>query len=492
MPELMETIKQTQQSPRVLVVDDEKVIREILYDFLKSEGYEVITAVNGREALDRLVAEHFDVVITDLKMPEMGGMELIDEIQKRQLQVSTIMMTGYATLETAIESMKRGAFDYVQKPFKMSDILAVVTRCIQQRIIEKENVQLRELTNLYKVSEAMSSTLTLSEILAVIMDTIMKEIEADAVSLHHLDQNDSWHILAQGAAEGLDGSGPELFGTPHYSTMLSSFESQSHILIDGKGAGSLFEELPERKDLSSFLAVPLNVKARTIGLICCYSYTPGRHFLEGQSQIMSILASRAASAIENAQLYEQLQQALQETIQGLVTALEAKDPYTSGHTKRVTQYAVMIARGMGLDNIEIEKIRRASLLHDIGKIGIRLESLNKSDALSMDEYEMFKEHPTQSRQILEPIQFLNDIVPMVEAHHERWDGFGYPNELKGEEIPLGARILAVADSFDAMTSDRPYRRALSRKKALEELRANKGTQFDPELVDIFIKELQKS
>jgi putative nucleotidyltransferase with HDIG domain len=207
---------------------------------------------------------------------------------------------------------------------------------------------------------------------------------------------------------------------------------------------------------------------------------------------LSIFASRAASAIENAQLYQRLQQTLQETIQGLVTALEAKDRYTSGHTKRVTEYAIMTARGLDFNREDTEKIRRAALLHDIGKIGVHMEALNKVEKLSAKEYEAFKQHPRQSRLILEPIQFLRDIIPIVEAHHERWDGQGYPNGLKGEDIPLGARILAIADSFDAMTSDRPYRKALSRQMAVKELREKAGSQFDPDLVEVFIRELHKS
>lgn len=477
-------------SSRILVVDDEKVIRDIMFDFLKGEGFDVTTVINGKEALNLLIKEHFDLVLADLKMPVMDGMELLREIQNRKFRIPTIVMTGFGTLESAVESMKRGAYDYIQKPFKMADVLAVVHRGIKQKKVEEENIQLKEIMNLYKVSEALTSSLSLPEILDIVIDNIMREIDADAVSLHYNEDN-VWRVLARRSIEELESDDLDIYGIPRYDSILSYFEINPYLLIEGGGAGPFFEKLPKRPGLRSYMTVPMHVKSKVTGLACCYAYRPGHYFLEGHSRVLSVLSGRAASAIENAQLYQRLQQTLQETIQGLVTALEAKDRYTSGHTKRVTEYAMMAARGMNMDRFGIEQIRRASLLHDIGKIGIRLEALNKPEKLSGGEYEAFKDHPRQSRIILEPIQFLKDIIPIVEAHHERWDGAGYPHGLKGEGIPQGARILAVADSFDAMTSDRPYRRALSRQAAIKELRTNAGSQFDPGVVEVFIREIQK-
>jgi len=476
---------------RILVVDDEKVIRDIMTDFLKGEGFEVVAVTNGQDALDLLLNESVDLVLVDLKMPVMDGMELLKEIQARKFRIPAIVMTGFGTLESAVESMKRGAYDYIQKPFKMAEVLSVVHRGLKQKKIEEENVQLKEVMNLYKVSEALTSSLSLPEILHIVIDNIMREMDADAVALHYRE-DDLWRVLARRNIEPLDEGELDIYGAPRYNSILSYFDVHPYLLIGGGGMGPFFEKMPKRPGLRSFLTVPMLIKSKVTGLVCCYAYRPGHHFLEGHSRVLSILAGPAASAIENAQLYQRLQQTLQETIQGLVTALEAKDRYTSGHTKRVTEYAIMAARGMGMDRFAIEQIRRAALLHDIGKIGIRLESLNKPEKLSGGEYEAFKDHPRQSRLILEPIQFLKDILPVVEAHHERWDGAGYPQALKAEEIPLGARILAVADSFDAMTSDRPYRRALSRQAAIKELRSNAGSQFDPQVVEVFIREMQKS
>jgi putative nucleotidyltransferase with HDIG domain len=207
--------------------------------------------------------------------------------------------------------------------------------------------------------------------------------------------------------------------------------------------------------------------------------------------MLSILGDRASSAIDNAQLYQNLQCSFQQTIQGFARAMEAKDPYTSGHSDRVMEYARYICRGLDLDSAQEEKICTAALMHDIGKIGIPLEALNKPQKLTKEEYELFKEHPDKGRRIIEPIEFLRDIVPAIYHHHEQYDGSGYPLGLRGEEIPLEARILAVADTYDAMTSDRAYRKALSHEIAVAELRRCAGTQFDPRIVAVFIIEAEK-
>jgi len=207
--------------------------------------------------------------------------------------------------------------------------------------------------------------------------------------------------------------------------------------------------------------------------------------------MLSILADRASSAIDNARLFENLQSTFQQTIQGFARAMEANDPYTHGHSDRVMQHSRLIAEGLHLDKEHVQRICTAALMHDIGKIGIPLDALKKPQKLTKAEYEMFKEHPDKGRRILEPIDFLKDIVPAVYHHHEQYDGTGYPLGLKGEEIPLEARILAVADTYDAMTSDRAYRAALSHEIAVAELKRCAGTQFDPRMVAVFIIEMER-
>ncbi|MDR2701357.1 MAG: HD-GYP domain-containing protein [Spirochaetaceae bacterium] len=181
-----------------------------------------------------------------------------------------------------------------------------------------------------------------------------------------------------------------------------------------------------------------------------------------------------------------------ETIMAFSEALEARDQYTAGHSRRVMEYSKSIGQRMKLDKQEIEDLRRSALLHDIGKIGIPDIILKKQTKLTGEEYAIIKSHPETGAAILKYIKSFKDLVPAVYHHHERFDGEGYPEGVKGTAIPLHARIIAIADTFDAMTSSRSYRKALSFRTALSELERNKGIQFDPDIAEIFIEILQES
>ncbi len=225
-----------------------------------------------------------------------------------------------------------------------------------------------------------------------------------------------------------------------------------------------------------------------MGFISLASFTKGKKFDEGQRKMLSIVASRAAAAIENARLYQDLQATFQQTIEGLAKALDKMDRYTAGHSDRVALYATYLAVQIGLPPKEVEIVRQSALMHDIGKIGCVL-NLNKPGKLTNDEYEVFKKHPAYGRDILDPIKFLHPLIPGVHLHHERWDGRGYPLKLKGGEIPLIARIIAVADTYDAMTSDRSYRRALPHEVAMAEIERCSATQFDPDVAATFTENI---
>ncbi|MFH0839514.1 MAG: HD domain-containing phosphohydrolase [Candidatus Omnitrophota bacterium] len=188
---------------------------------------------------------------------------------------------------------------------------------------------------------------------------------------------------------------------------------------------------------------------------------------------------------------EELKESNIAAMKALIMSEEARDTYTSGHSKRVTEYAVAIAKRAGLDREERRHIEYAGYLHDIGKIGISDAILNKAGSLNADEWQIVKKHPNTALEILDPLKFLPEEKIIIKHHHERYDGKGYPDGLKEEEIPLGARIMAVADSFDAMNSKRPYRGALPKDKIISELKASKGTQLDPKIVDIFLAMLDK-
>ena len=199
------------------------------------------------------------------------------------------------------------------------------------------------------------------------------------------------------------------------------------------------------------------------------------------------MANEAAIAIENSRIYENLQDAFVGTIRSLSETIDAKDTYTRGHSERVSLYGEAIARGLGLQGTELQAIRYAGYLHDVGKIGIPDAILSKPGKLTVEEFNVVKKHPVLSEKILKPVNFPFPVQSIVRHHHERYDGKGYPDSLRAEEIPLGSRILFVADAYEAMTSDRPYRKALSTRMALSELKNNMQTQFDPRVAKVFAR-----
>jgi putative nucleotidyltransferase with HDIG domain len=203
---------------------------------------------------------------------------------------------------------------------------------------------------------------------------------------------------------------------------------------------------------------------------------------------MVMVASRAAAAIDNAELYENLQATFRQTIESLARTIDKMDRYTAGHSERVARYAQRLARSLGLDEAQIEVVRQAALMHDIGKIGCVM-NLNKSSKLTSEEYEAFKKHPGIGKDILDPIQFLQPVIPGVHLHHERWDGRGYPLGLAGKDIPLIARIISVADTYDAMTSNRAYRRAMPHEVTVDEIQRCSTQQFDPDVAGPFANEI---
>ncbi len=190
-------------------------------------------------------------------------------------------------------------------------------------------------------------------------------------------------------------------------------------------------------------------------------------------------------------LYVDMRKNYYDTVKALINAIEAKDPYTSGHANRVGEYSVAIAQEINLGAKQIEIIKNAALLHDIGKIGIDDRILNKQERLSDLELEVIKNHPSIGYDIIKDIGFLKDVMNIVKHHHEKWDGSGYPMGLKGSEIPIETTILTISDAYDAMTTDRPYRKALSSEEAIKELRKHTGTQFNPEIIDKAVEILRK-
>jgi putative nucleotidyltransferase with HDIG domain len=330
---------------RILVVDDETHVRAMMGSTLERQGYEVQLASSGREALETLELNSFDLVLTDIVMQDVNGIALLEQIHAHHPNLPVVMVTAIHDISVAIDSMRRGAYDYLLKPFEREHLLNTVRRAMDHR--------------------------------------------------HALEENQNYQ---------------------------QSLEQM--------------------------------VRARTEML---------RHAMED------------------------LEHSYDVTLEALGDALDLKDSETEGHSKRVTAYTIALARAMGIAPAEIKVIARGAFLHDVGKMAIPDEILRKPGSLTPEEQVVMREHTTRGYNMLRKIPFLAGAAEIVYCHQEHYDGSGYPRGIRGREIPIGARIFAVGDTLDAITSDRPYRQARTFDAAREEILRCSGTQFDPAVVEVFLK-----
>jgi putative nucleotidyltransferase with HDIG domain len=337
----------------ILVVDDEETIREIVSSMLNGAHFQTRQAANGVEALALLESgEEYDLVLSDLMMPEMDGTTLLEKAKERYPDLPIIMVTAVHDIQAALMALRNGAYDYLLKPFEREQLLATVKRALEKRRLQRENDNYR--TNLEALVAARTQQLNAR--------------------------------------------------TQQLNTALSDLKRSYDI-----------------------------------------------------------------------------------TLEALGDALDLKDAETFGHTRRVTAYTIAIARKMGLPQEEVDVIARGAFLHDIGKMAIKDEILGKPGKLTDGEMAVMREHAYLGYKMLSKIPFLADAAEIVHAHQERYDGSGYPRNLKGDQIPLGARIFSIADTLDAMTMDRPYRRAQTFAAARKEIELWSGRQFDPEIVKVYLE-----
>jgi HD-GYP domain-containing protein (c-di-GMP phosphodiesterase class II) len=362
--------------------------------------------------------------------------------------------------------------------------------------LEQKNLNLghavERLSTIYKIGLAINSTMDIDRLFNLIVRTSTTTLKANFGYIILYDaKNNCLNVT------NLIGSGKLLApktAIPMKDSSVSTWviRNRKPLLIADINETPQFDRFSdlgyERKSL---ICAPLMVKDEIIGTISLVNKSDDSRFNSDEMEMLSTIAAQAAISIKNATLYDEQQQTYLNTIQALVSAIETSDSYTKGHSERVTRYSLEIGRRLSLSADRMQVLERAAILHDIGKIGINLSLLHKEGKLTPQDIRELQQHPSIGMHILEPIEFLHDVRVCIGQHHERFDGRGYPNRLKTDEQLLEARILTVADAFDAMTSDRPYRKALSQDIAIAELRGNAGRQFDPEIVGIFSQAVEE-
>ena len=385
--------------------------------------------------------------------------------------------------------------DSAGKPLLIQGVRMDITEIKQ--VEEKIKTPLAQLASLRAIDVAIMSTRDLRMIFYILLSQTVAKLEVDAARI--LLFNSSTKILEFGAAQG--------FLTPDIEKAhvklgeeIAGRAAREGILMDGhrltKDFFSANAPVLVNEGFTCFYAVPLISKGKLKGVLEIFEKEHIHHD-RGWVDFLNALAGQAAIAIDNASLFTDLQQsntdlrlAYETTLEGWSAALDLRDRETEGHTQRVTALTEQIAKSMGIRGSDLLQIRRGSLLHDIGKVGVPDRILNKRGPLTNNEWKTMRKHPQFAYDMLSPIAYLHGALDIPYCHHEKWDGSGYPRGLRGEEIPLAARIFAVVDVYDALISDRPYREGWSKKKALKYIREQSGIHFDPQVVELFMREME--
>jgi len=471
---------------RALVVDDEENVRRVVARAIASGGHEVTEVEDGLAALDALSRQPYDVVITDWNMPGMRGDALLRECRRSYPTTDVFLITGYGTIERAVDAIKAGAVDYITKPLDVE----AIRRKVELRFAERRMMEARRgpdpLDSAMVLGRALGRGATPEELVEQTLDLVQTSLRPSGVQL----------ILHAGALsrESLEiyrGWREAFMADVSFGGLVQRLEREGRqwVLADPRG-GTL-----EGRTVGHGLVALVATEGAVLGSLAVARARDERAFDEADGRALHLLGLELATALGAADRRRAAPfggdagRTLYLVAQTLVAVIETYDDFTYQHSCRVAEIAEELARLTGLNPTEVERVRIASMLHDIGKLGVGNPTLHKSGELSATEVDLIKLHPTLGARILSGLEVFNAVVPMVLHHHEWVNGDGYPDGLKGTAIPLEARIIAVADVYDSLISDRPYRQAMDWAAAVEELRRVAGTQLDASLVRLWLRYL---
>jgi len=482
------------QRGRILIVDDDPLVRDVLSAILSHSGqYETELAGDGLTGIGKVKDGDYDMVFTDLTMPGKSGIDFIREAVKLRPSLPVVVITGNSSLDSAINAMREGAKDFITKPFNIATITSIADRIIgEQRLLSRIDrgdnrdsfigrlnselfKRLQEISVLQSLSSELDALYSNKEIYEKIVEMISRLLVVKEVS---------FGIIEQGTLKIRNAVGVTVREISVAGTL---FE---RVVATGRHTLTPFGEINPHTGLpltTPFLAVPFTISGEVFGIISLSNKADGATFTDDEVSLALTFAKKAAQRIENNALYEVFYNNLINTLKSLVNSIEARDSYTKQHSERVTTYALQIAEAMRLPAEDKDALRFGGYLHDIGKIGVRDTILLKPGQLTPEETAEINLHPVIGGNIIKPLQFFPKEREIILHHHEHVDGSGYPDRLVGGAIPATARILAVADAYDAMTSSRPYRQTKTRDHAVQELRRCSQTQFDPEVVCAFLQ-----
>jgi response regulator RpfG family c-di-GMP phosphodiesterase len=475
------------EGSKILLVEDSPETTELLTDCLLLNDCKVLQAGTGKAALELLARHQFDIAILDINLPDANGIGLIDAIKEHDPTIATVMITGYPDPQFVVDAMKKGASDFLVKPFELDRLMMVMMRVLRERelLLEKKNIldrledkkkiellnrklrkKIEELTIMFHVSSKLNGLSIVDDVYEKMVQLVTEVLEVRSCA-YYLADNERGELL-------LVTQRPEGNGSAHRRTMPLSRDLLAKTTLS-KG----YLQKNER------LFLPVIIKDACLGFILIEGKN-GRGLSQDEIFLLKLITEKVSIKIENKMLYESLYNSILYTLSSLITTINRRDSYTDGHCSRVTEMSLAIGENLGVTEYEKNGLKIVGPIHDLGKIGVPDSILLKPGALTDEEFAIMKSHSIYGEEIMRRFDILSEEAVIIRHHHERYNGTGYPDRLDGETIPLACRIIAVCDAFDAMTSDRPYRKSLGRKEALAEIVRCRGTQFDPRAADCFI------
>lgn len=516
--------KETRAKRAILVVDDDRRVLDLLQISLSQNGYRVTTAATGEDGLDFTRRDPPDLIILDLRLPKKNGYEVCAALKssKDTAHIPIIMVSATAEVDARLQGLMHGADDYLTKPFSPKELLIKVRRIFERiekaevlstknRELETEIARNREdlvvrnkelrfqvfsLETLMGLTHQLNASLDLDALLGTLILSVMGQLRVNSACLFLTDRRENPTRLDVSTFKGVKEEVVRSIWFPFESPFVRAIapfdleEARPVRLGDLEGDAALEQEVGRLFAAGFTLVSPVVMKQRLTAILAVGEKVSGQEFHTSDLEMLKALSESAGIAIENARLFKDVQEAYLATVRVLVSRIEEKDPYTHGHTERVAGYAVGIAKAMGFTPEEIQTIQFGAILHDIGKVHTEDHILHKPGELTDEEWRTVKAHPIRGAEMVRGIWFLEKATDLVRHHHERVDGKGYPDGLQGDEISIGAKIVNVADSFDAMTTDRPYRTGLTIVEAIEQIQEKAGTQFAPEVVEVLVQSLR--
>jgi putative nucleotidyltransferase with HDIG domain len=480
---------------KVLVVDDDEAFGGMIAEVLAGKGFEVARFSDPREAVARARVGDFNVAVVDLKMPHLTGIEVVEELRVTTPETQVIILTGQGDMASAIAGISQGVFAYLQKDEVRIDLVGhTVAGAADKASLRRRSRELTErlqdsnrlLRALQVSTTALAAESHLDVLLQGVVNTARQATRATTARALLFDTGPDGDILIAGG-EGDDAQnlrGVRL-GSEEGIAVLAA-QNDTTIAVEDPKAHPRYSHRCDSIPASSagYVCAPLR-HGGVLGVLVVAGSERGA-FTGEEQEVLGALARQVAVAIDNAQEHERSLNFFTHTSDILVSFLEDLDTQNAGQSRGAAAVSDMISRRMGLSDVERRNIHYGALLHDIGKVRIDHELLKEPGLLSEEKRRALERHTTLGMEMLKPISLWEETVAIIHAHHERWDGKGYPRGLAGEEIPLGARIVAVADAFVAMGRDRPYRPKRAIEAQLKELEDHAGTQFDARVVRMFL------